>query len=140
MLRPSLSYCKTCIVGEDGGIKVVDLAKEILEKTRPLGQSWVGIIGDPPKIATRIAIGTGAITRLAEMHECDPEVILATDDRLSTTADGLWSIDIDVPVLVVNHGTAELPGMTALAEYVEKQFASIPLEDLPCGFLYQAVT
>ena len=101
---------------------------------RPLDEQAVRVVGDPAAKVSRMAVGTGAITRLAEMHALAPDVVLATDDGISTTAAGLWSLDLGIPMLVVNHATAELPGMMALVGYVERHFPGIPAQYLPGEF------
>ncbi len=72
--------------------------------------------------------------------ELGADLVLATDDGISTTASGLWSLDLGVPMLIINHATAELPGMRALAGYVEREFPGVPVHYLPCEFPYQVIT
>ena len=135
--RAAGSYYRLC---EVGSTTVEELARDILDKVKPLGQGHVGVMGNLQKQVSKMAVGTGAITRLAEMYELGADVILATDDGAHTTYSGLWSLDLDVPVLVVNHATAELPGMMSLARYIEKQFPGIRAEYLGCRFPYPSIT
>jgi len=135
--RPVESFYKICDVT---GRSLVELAKEILYKVRPLGQNAVGMMGNPDKQVTRMAVGTGAITRLPDMYELGADVIMATDDGTHTTYCGLWSVDLDIPVLTVNHGTAELPGMMRLTDYLKTIFPDVRSEYLPCGFPVPFVT
>jgi len=134
--RPVHSFYRACLVGSS---TVAQLAERVLEKVRPLGQQWVGIVGDRSAPVERMAVGTGAITKLSDMHDLNPDVVLATDDGISTTAAGLWSLDLGVPLLIVNHATAELPGMMALAGYIERQFPGVPVHYLPCQFPFPVV-
>jgi len=129
--RPVESFYKVCDVA---GLTVQGVAKAVLDKVRPLGETMVRVMGDIQKRVSRLAGGTGAISRLAAMHELGADVLLATDDGIQTTAGGLWSLDLDIPVLIVNHATAELPGMIALARYLEQQFPGVPVKYLPGGF------
>jgi putative NIF3 family GTP cyclohydrolase 1 type 2 len=122
------------------GMTVGEVAKHVLEKTKPLGQMGIGIMGDPHKPVTRLATGTGAITRLPAMAELGADILIATDDGCHTTNNGLYSLDLDIPVLIVAHPTAELPGMMKMVDYIEQQFPPIPVEYLPCGFPYPWVT
>jgi len=82
----------------------------------------------------RMAIGTGAASRLDEMAALGADVILASDDGIHTTDSGLWSWDLDIPVLVVSHATSELPGMKAMVGYLREQFPGVPVEYLPGEF------
>ena len=58
----------------------------------------------------------------------------ATDDGISTTSSGLWSLDLGIPMLVVNHATAELPGMMEMVSYIEQHFPGLPVKYLPGEF------
>ena len=134
--RPIESFYKICLVGE---CSVEELARSIVEKVRTLGQEVVLIFGDRKKEVSRMAVGTGAITNLLTMHKLGADVILATDDGFNYWSGGLWSADSDVPLLVVNHATAELPGMQTMAGYLSEKFSDIPVEYLPVAFPYSAV-
>ena len=129
--RDQESYYKICRVD---GLSVSDVAEKILEKTRPLGQSCVNVMGNKEKEVSRLAVGTGAITKLPEMYELGADIILATDDGTHTTYCGLWAMDLDIPVLIVSHATAELPGMMKMADYIAKKFPDVEVRYLPCGF------
>ena len=134
--RPVESFYRVCL---PGGRTVAQVAGRVLEKVRPLGQQFVGIVGDRNAPVQRMVIGTGAITRLPDMHELGADLILATDDGITTTASGLWSLDLGVPMLIINHATAELPGMQALATYIPRHFPGIPVHYLPGEFPYPIV-
>ena len=125
------SYYRICLVE---GRTVEKVARHILEKVRPLGQHGIEMMGDADKKVHRMAIGTGAITRLDDMALLGCDIILATDDGIHTTNSGLWSLDLDIPVLVVSHATAELPGMQAMIGYLEEHFPGVPVEHLLCEF------
>jgi putative NIF3 family GTP cyclohydrolase 1 type 2 len=135
--RPVESFYRICLVE---GRTVEEVTRAVLERVRPLGQQSVGIVGDRHKRVYRLAVGTGAITRLPAMHALGADVILATDDGISTTSAGLWSCDLEVPLLVVNHAAGEVPGMQAMVGYIERHFPGVPVTYLDCGFPYPAVT
>lgn len=129
--RPAESFYKVCLVE---GRTLDQLACEVLAKVRPLGQERIEVMGDPERPVRRMAVGTGAITRLDKMAALGADVILATDDGIHTTDSGLWSWDLGIPVLVVGHATAELPGMQAMVGYLREQFPGVPVEYLPGEF------
>jgi putative NIF3 family GTP cyclohydrolase 1 type 2 len=131
------SFYKVCRVD---GLTVYEVATKILEKTKVLGQSSVNVVGDMDKKVSRLAVGTGAITRLPDMYEMGADVILATDDGTHTTYCGLWALDLGIPVLTVSHATAELPGMMRLADYIRREFPGIEARYLSCGFPSKSVT
>ena len=129
-------FYKICLVD---GMTVQGVADAVLEKTKPLGQMVVNVMGNLEKKVSRLAVGTGAITRLPAMQELGADIILGTDDGTHTTNCGLWSLDLDIPVMVVSHATAELPGMMALAEYLKRLYPGVPVDYLACGFPCTAV-
>ena len=49
------------------------------------------------------------------------------------------AIDRDLPLLVVNHASAEEWGMRSLATYLKAQFPGLPIHHLPQGCLYRSV-
>lgn len=128
--RPVESFYKICLVSGT----VENVAHQVLRKVGPLGQEMVNIVGDANKTVHRMAVGTGAITRLPEMFELGADILLVTDDGISTTGAGLWSLDLGVPMLIINHATAELPGMMAMVGYIERHFSGIPVKYLPGEF------
>ena len=134
--RPVESYYKICLLDS---ISVEQAAKWILEKVRPLGQDTVLILGDVVRQVKRMAVGTGAITHLPDMYDLKPDVILATDDGMTFWTGGFWAADIDIPLLIVNHATAEKPGMQAMARYLRMVFPDVPIEYLDVAFPYTSI-
>lgn len=129
--RPTESYYKVCLCD---GLTVEEVGGRVLEKVRELGQDWVLVFGDRRKAVRRMAVGTGAITNLPEMYELDVDLILATDDGMNTWDGGTFAADLGVPLLIVNHATAEKPGMRAMAEYLKEVFPGVPAEHVDVEF------
>ena len=128
--RDTQNYYKVCDVEGLTGTAVAD---QILKKITPLGQTAVQMMGNLDVEVSRLAVGTGAITRLPEMQELGADILLVSDDGTHTTYCGLWSFDLGIPVIIVCHSTSELPGMMALAEYVPTVFPGVDVHYLPCG-------
>ena len=131
--RPVESFYKICLLGD---VTVEDAARAVLKKVKRLGQGIVLIVGDREKRVSRMAVGTGAITRLPSMLDLKPDVILATDDGMNFWDGGLWAVDLGVPVLIVNHSTAEKPGMQAMARYLTEKYPDLPIQYLDVVFPY----
>ncbi len=129
--RPVESYYRICLTG---GMTADELAAQVADKVRPLGQESVWIFGPRDAAVHRMAVGTGAITHIPEMFALDADCILATDDGVNSWTGGLWSVDSGVPMLYVNHACAELPGMMKMADYLRELYPQVPVEYLPCGF------
>ena len=104
-----------------------ELARRIAARLQPLGEQSVQFIGRPWQMVNRLAIGTGAITRAREMVEMGADVVLLTDDGMSTWREGSWLADLGVPAIIVNHNTAEVPGLRRLAEYLAERYPEVPV-------------
>lgn len=130
------SFFKICILES---VSVERAAQMVAEKIRCLGQDVVLIFGDRKRMVRRMAIGTGAITFLPGMYDLKPDVILATDDGMNFWTGGLWALDIDVPLIIVNHATSEKPGMQAMADYLRDIYPSTVLEYIDVKFPYSSI-
>jgi putative NIF3 family GTP cyclohydrolase 1 type 2 len=125
---------------------VHDLAQRLAGRVRGLGQQHVQVVGDPERLVRHLAIGTGAACRVPAMAALRtpageaPDALLVTDDGMRFWADGSWAIDRDLPLLVVNHATAEEWGMQSLARYLEQHFPGTPVRHLAQGCLYETIT
>ncbi len=116
-----------------------ELAHRILQRVKLLGQESVHIVGDPDRKVSRIALGTGAITDYQEMYSMGADVLLVTDDGTRLWESGQWSLDFDVPLIIVNHSTSEEPGMITLARYVQSVFREVPVIHIPVGCIYHSI-
>lgn len=133
--RDLLSYHKICLVGD---MTVEQLSRHVLGKVRPYGQDTVMIWGDEKKRVSRMGVGTGAVTQFPPMYELGADVCLATDDGYRFYAPQA-SLDMDVPALVVNHATAELPGMESMARHFRQVFGEVPVEYFDVEFPYRSI-
>lgn len=126
-------------VHEIGRTTFGELSGKILERVRSLGQDALLTIGDPGKEVSRIAIGTGAATNYREMYCMGADVLLLTDDGTRLWESGQWSLDSDMPIIVVNHSTTEEPGMRTLAKYIGDRFPNVPTIEIPVGCIYRVI-
>ena len=133
--RDLLSYHKICLVGD---MTVAQLSRHVLETLRPYGQDTVLIWGDQNKPVSKMGVGTGAITQFPPMVELGADVCLGTDDGYRFYAPQA-SLDMDVPALVVNHATSELPGMQSMARHFQEVFADVPVEYFDVDFPYRSI-
>jgi putative NIF3 family GTP cyclohydrolase 1 type 2 len=129
------------VSGETAG----DVARQVAARTVQYGQEAVQLIGDPETPVHRVAIGTGAITPLfgyihdfGEAHGLD--LAICTDDGFTYWREGAYALDTGLPVIIVNHATAEEPGMMRLAERLATQFPDVPVRFIPRGCIYRLVT
>nr|MDO8086269.1 Nif3-like dinuclear metal center hexameric protein [Candidatus Sigynarchaeum springense] len=116
------------------------LCKHVQKQVRTLGQDVVLVIGDPAKKVSKVAIGTGAITNYRLMHGLGADVLVLTDDGTRLWESAQWAEDTGVPVIVVNHATAEEPGMRELGKYLQSTFPKVPVHVVERGCLYRVIT
>jgi putative NIF3 family GTP cyclohydrolase 1 type 2 len=128
--RSTHSFYRICLTEN---LTSYEIASNILEKVKPYGQNSVLHFGDPNRRIKRMAVGTGAITWLPDMHALDADLLLVTEDGMNYWTSALWAHDLHLPLIIVNHAVSEIPGMKALATYLQSQFPNIPVKylDLP---------
>jgi len=105
-----------------------ELAQRIAQRVKTLGEQSVQFIGAKWQTVSRLAVGTGAITNVRRMTELGADVLLTTDDGIVIWRDGAWIADLGLPMIIVNHLTAEAPGLRKLAAYLGQQFPDVPVE------------
>ena len=118
---------------------VREVAERIREKAAAIGQERVMVIGDLTQPVSRIAMGTGAITQLYAMVDLGADIVIGTDDGMNLWSAGEWCLDKGLPLIIVNHCTAEEWGIANLAKYITKTFPEVPVKHLPQGCTYKLV-
>ena len=137
--RPPLAHDGYHAVFGIGARTAGDVGRQVLERTRPLGQETVDLVGDPEQIVHRLGIGCGAITDVRHMVELGADGCLVTDDGFCYWARGSWLLDRGTPALVVNHAVAEEPGMRNLAQHLQQRFPQVKTKYLQTGSLRGAI-
>jgi putative NIF3 family GTP cyclohydrolase 1 type 2 len=125
------AYYEICLTG---GMALESLALLIAQRCRELGQSSVFAAGEGMQFVRRLAVGTGAITRLNEMIQLEPDAIVVTDDGNTWTRDVLYAQAVDVPLIWVTHPVSELPGMMRLADYLADKFPEMSVRYQPIEY------
>ena len=97
------------------------------------------MIGNPKKKVSKVAFGTGAITNNQIMYQMGADVLILTDDGTILWRVGQWAEDTGIPIMIVNHATAEEPGISTLTAYLQKQFPDIYFEYIKRGAQYWTV-
>ncbi len=120
-------------------ITVEELAKRIARKTGTIGEASVQVVGDGAREVSRVGIGTGCICGIAEYIEMGCEVSVVCDDGASYWSRIQPAEDMDHPVIRVNHGTSEEPGMVTLTRYINDNLPGVTAEHLPHGCCFRLV-
>ena len=114
-------------------------AESVAAKTASLGESVIQVCGEPNQLVSRIGIGTGCACDPLEMFKLGCDAAIVCDDGTSYWHDIQPAKDAGFPVIRVNHGTSEEPGMIELVNYIKKVFPDITCRHLPHGCCYRQV-
>ncbi|HUW56065.1 MAG TPA: Nif3-like dinuclear metal center hexameric protein [Planctomycetota bacterium] len=110
-----------------------EFAADVARRTAAIGEPMVQTVGDPEKPVSRIGIGTGCYCSVFTFVEMGCDCCVVCDDGVFFWRDVQYAEDIGVPVIRVNHGTSEEPGMVALTQYVNEHLDGVTAEHLPQG-------
>jgi putative NIF3 family GTP cyclohydrolase 1 type 2 len=72
-----------------------------------------------------VATGVGCHIPTLEMHQLGADLLVLTFDRAFQTTIRVPLAEMGARMIVVEHGVAEMPGMKAMATYLEKTFPGI---------------
>ncbi len=120
-------------------IPLDQLARRIAEKTAPVGEPAVQVLGDGDQVVSKIGIGTGCFCDPAIFQQIGCDVSVVCDDGVYYWQGLQCSADNQHAIIRVNHGTSEEPGMVALTKYVNDTFPGVQAEHLPHGSCFRLV-
>ena len=127
-------------VYDASGRSALQVAQQVAARTIRFGQEAVQMIGPADKAVTRVGIGTGAITpfqRLLDEYSID--LAICSDDGFSYWRDGGLAIDMNIPVIIVNHAVSEEAGMIHLARDLQERYPDIPVHHIPQRCMYELI-
>ena len=115
-------------------------AKRVAKRVAMLGQKTVRFYGDPERIIGSVCSWYGW-KNVYEMFDCGADLIITYDDNSVIQA---WtgaeiSHDSGYPIIVVNHGVLEEPGMVSLTRYLSNTFPDITIKHIPQGCTYREI-
>lgn len=114
-----------------------ELAGRVARRCASLGEPAVQVTGDPKQKVSRVGIGTGCCCDIAAFIGMGCDCSVVCDDGST-----YWSViqrceDLGHPVIRVNHGTSEDPGMASLAAYINRALGGLRAEHLPHGSTFR---
>ncbi len=115
------------------------LASRIASLCRTIGEPQVQVVGHGSALVSRIGIGTGCGCDISTYLAMGCDCSIVCDDGSFYWADIQRAEDLGHPVIRVNHGTSEEPGMITLTEYINKTFTGLRAEHLPHGSTFRLV-
>ncbi|MCL6431950.1 MAG: Nif3-like dinuclear metal center hexameric protein [Anaerolineae bacterium] len=109
---------------------LLEFARHVARRVRPLGEDSVRIIGDPARTVRRPAIGTGCAGPDADMVALGADVLIVCYDGASYWQTRERLADLGAAVVTVEHGTSEMWGMESLARYLSAHFPDLTVHYL----------
>ena len=116
-----------------------ELAARIAERTATIGEPSVQVVGDGGRQVSRVGVGTGCACDIRVFQEMGCDVSVVCDDGSCYWANIQCAEDNDHPVIRVNHGTSEEPGMVTLTQYINDKLEGVTAEHFPHGSTFRLV-
>ena len=120
-------------------VTLAEFARGVAQRCGPIGEPTVQVTGDLDSEVSRIGIGTGCACNIDLYRGMGCDCSIVCDDGSC-----YWSViqraeDTGHPVIRVNHGTSEEPGMVTLTEYINDHIVGLCAEHLPHGSTFRLV-
>ncbi len=102
-----------------------EFAQQVAAKCATSGESQVQVTGDLNQPISKIGIGTGCACDIETFIQMGCDCSVVCDDGSVYWCNIQMAKDLGHPVIRVNHGTSEEPGMVTLTEYINE---SLPIQ------------
>ena len=118
----------------------LEFARHVVQSVAELGQRTVRLYGDPQRRINSVCAFYRRDTYA--MLDSGADLVIAYDDNPTPRA---WTgaemcHDTGYPMIVVNHGVLEEPGVASLASHLRDAFPDIPVIYLKQGCTYQEIS
>jgi len=114
-------------------------ARRVAQRCENLGEPLVQVTGDASQLVSRIGIGTGCGCDIPTYRAMDCDCSIVCDDGSCYWAGIQRADDFMHPVIRVNHGTSEEPGMVTLTKYINDNLEGLQAKHLPHGSTFRLV-
>lgn len=118
----------------------IEVAKNIAEKLKALGQPGVSFYGDPRRPVSSVGVGTGYICDPMQHADMEPDLFIAINDTLNTWTHCTYAEDSGQPLVVIDHGTSEDEGMRFVSSKLKEAFGDIEIQHFQQGCSFQWVS
>jgi putative NIF3 family GTP cyclohydrolase 1 type 2 len=105
-------------------------ARHVAGRCERLGEPLVQVTGDASQMVSGIGVGTGCGCDIPTYQAMGCDCSIVCDDGSSYWADVQRAEDLSHPVIRVNHGTSEEPGMVTLTAYINANIDGVRAEHL----------
>ena len=111
----------------------------VARRCEGLGEPLVQVTGDASQLVSLIGIGTGCGCNIPTYRAMDCDCSIVCDDGSCYWAGIQRADDFTHPVIRVNHGTSEEPGMVTLTKYINDNLEGLQAEHLYHGSTFRLV-
>ncbi|NLE45226.1 MAG: hypothetical protein GX620_10935 [Chloroflexi bacterium] len=122
-----------------GAVTLDALASHIADRCASLGEPSVQVTGRATQSVSRVGLGTGCCCNIGTFIDMGCNCSVVCDDGSSYWRDVQMAEDLGHPVIRVNHGTSEEPGMVTLASYINECVPGLSAQYLPHICTYRLV-
>ena len=112
-------------------------ARRVAGKCKGIGEPLVQVTGDASQPVSRIGIGTGCCCDIPTFQQMGCDCSIVCDDGSCYWGGIQRADDFGHPVIRVNHGTSEEPGMVTLTDYINTHFDGLRAELVPHGSTFR---
>jgi putative NIF3 family GTP cyclohydrolase 1 type 2 len=124
------------VYGLKNPLRAITAASRIAKKLRIFGQKYSHFAGDPDLIIDSVGVGTGYNCDPLEYKHLNAGLSIAITDRVMSWVQPVVARDSGQPLLVIEHGVSEEPGVIALYEHLRGQFKDIEFVHFAQGHSY----
>ena len=116
-----------------------EFARRVAGRCAALGEPAVQVTGDGRQMVSRVGIGTGCASDVYVYREMGCDVSIVSDDGSIYWREIQQASEAGHPVIRVNHGTSEEPGMVSLTKYINENIDGLSAEHLPHPCIFRVV-
>jgi putative NIF3 family GTP cyclohydrolase 1 type 2 len=122
-----------------GALAFDDFAGLVAERCAAIGEPAVQAVGEGDSAVSKIGIGTGCGCDIATYLDMGCDCSVVCDDGSIYWKGIQMAKDMGHPVIRVNHGTSEEPGMVTLTGYINQEIPGLAATHLPHGCSFRLV-
>jgi len=120
-------------------VTLESFARKVAKRCQEIGEPYVQVTGDLSQKVSRIGIGTGCGCDILTYMEMGCNCSIVCDDGSCYWSGIQRAEDFSHPVVRVNHGTSEEPGMLTMVNYINSNIKGLRAEHLPHGSTFKLV-
>lgn len=120
-------------------VSLGEFANKVAKRCKAIGEPMVQVTGELSQKVSKIGIGTGCGCGIDEYLKMGCDCSVVCDDGTRYWSGIQKAEDRNHPVIRVNHGTSEEPGMVTLTKYINRHIKDIAAEHLPHGSTFKLI-